>query len=81
MSQCNACECRIEAPKVKLVTGREVCSWCPDWLIECEARDLLRRPLEDRRAALVEREKKRGKQATDALRQVMIKIHAQARPV
>ena len=44
-------------------------------MLECEARYLLRMPLTERRIQLDLRERKRGKPATDQLRQVMIDLH------
>lgn len=66
-------------PVVTLVDGRRVCNYCPAWRIECEARHLLRMPLQDRRAALADREKTRGKQSVDELRAVMTAVHARGR--
>ena len=36
---CSACTGPAGAPRVTLVCGREVCSWCPDWRAETAARE------------------------------------------
>jgi hypothetical protein len=42
-------------PKEKtLIDGRKVCNYCPDWAHECLARDLLARPLIERRKRMAE---------------------------
>jgi hypothetical protein len=35
-----------------LIDGRKVCTYCPDWRAECEARAVLKMPKEERRAYL-----------------------------
>lgn len=50
-----------------------VCSYCPLWIVECEAKYLLSLPLTTRRAELAAREKKRS--SVDALKAAMIGIH------
>ena len=67
--------CEQATGKVTLHDGEVVCNWCPEWRLECEARRLLSYPLGARREALVERDHKRGKDATDRLREVMKLIH------
>ena len=62
-----------------LVEGDMVCSWCPRWALECEARDLLRRPLWKRRKELAAREEIRGKKSVDALRAAMLAVFNKAR--
>lgn len=54
--------------------GRTVCSSCPAWRLECEARDALKRypTNEDRKEFLADVEKKRGKLAAGELRQAML---------
>lgn len=79
MTSCTKCARMETGDLVKLHDGRRVCNYCPAWLLECEARHLLRQPLKDRRAALVEREKKRGVPAVNELKVVMAAIHAKAR--
>ena len=66
----------LNGKMVSLVSGKEVSSSGQEWRVECEARHLLKMPLKERRAALVAREEKRGKQAVDALRNVMADVHA-----
>jgi hypothetical protein len=56
---------------VKLISGKEVCTWCPEWALECEARRLVKYKAADKREALEKREQIRGKESTDLLRQVM----------
>jgi len=54
MSECLGCQ-RLEDPGVKLVqlhTGQKVCSYCPEWMLECEAVEFLEKPLKDRQRAL-----------------------------
>lgn len=42
-----------DAPRVTLVDGQEVCTWCEEWRHECEARTILSMPtLRQRRAYL-----------------------------
>jgi len=60
---------------VTLRDGSTVCSSCPEWLIECEARHLLSMPLAERRAELANRQKKRGVAAVEALKNVMLDLH------
>ena len=67
--------------QVKLHDGRMVGSWSREWLIECEALHLLSLPLQDRRKALEDREKKRGVKATNELRNVMRSIFEARRSV
>ncbi|UOF79786.1 hypothetical protein [Caudoviricetes sp.] len=62
-----------------LVGGDKVCSWCHLWALECEARELLRRPLWKRRQDLKAREEIRGKKAVDQLREVMLALFNKAR--
>lgn len=64
---------------VTLVTGKTVSSISEEWRLECEARHLLKMPLEQRREALSVREVKRGKEAIDKLRKAMIEVHEASR--
>lgn len=49
---------------VTLIDNRKVCSYCPDWRLECEARQVAAmHTLEQRRAYMVEVQKKRGQAA------------------
>lgn len=70
---CQRCE---DGPMVKLIDGRQVCNICPDWKLECEARQLLALPLAKRRATLDGFERARGKASVDELRAVMTAVHA-----
>lgn len=58
----------IESAPVELLDKRTVCNTCPDWRMECEAREVLKMPLEDRREYLTGVDARRGKQAGDELR-------------
>ena len=68
---CQRCE---DGPMVTLIDGQKVCDYCPEWKLECEARDLLALPLEKRRNALGKRDQERGKVSTDRLRAVMTAV-------
>lgn len=49
---CETCH-KPDAPRVTLVDGRQVCTWCEYWRHECEARAILNMPtLAQRRAHL-----------------------------
>ena len=74
---CLGCQCCEDeaTPMVTLRDGSTVCSSCPEWMMECEARHLLSIPLETRRAELAERQKKRGAAAVEALKTVMMDLH------
>jgi hypothetical protein len=39
--QCKNCE---RDKTAKLTDGKQVCTYCPEWLLECEAKELLRLP-------------------------------------
>jgi hypothetical protein len=71
---CEQCAREKTAP---LSDGRTVCTWCREWLMECEARHLLTMPLYARRAALAAREKVRG--SVEELKAAMERLHAQRR--
>ena len=80
MSAClGGMACERSTGNVKLVTGEEVCNWCPEWALECEARRLLMYPMGPRREALRKREEVRGKAAVDRLRETMKLLHEQAK--
>lgn len=58
MTNCLGCtKLENDSQCVTLSTGAVVCTSCPEWLIECEARELLK---PDRIEALKKREAKRG---------------------
>lgn len=60
--------CTWQPATVTLHDGREVLSDSLDWLLECEARHILKQPtIEARRALLASIEKRRGKQAREHL--------------
>ena len=56
---CLGCQ-KLENDKycVTLHTGKIVCNYCHEWLIECEANQILAMPLEERRKFLDQIEKK-----------------------
>ena len=64
---------------VTLVSGQKVCSYCPAWREECEARYLLALPLHKRREQLFVRLKSRGEQGVTKLKDVMRELHARNR--
>ena len=64
---------------VVLHDGRVVSSSSREYALECEARYLLNMPLEERRKGLANRDRIRGVQATDRLREVMKALHEQRR--
>lgn len=77
MSECIKCS-RPEDPykkSVKLVTGRPVCNYCPDWKIESLARSLLKLPLKERRLRLGHLEQNRPKEFVESLKSVMALVH------
>ena len=66
--ECLGCNL-IEDHAVTLNTGKAVCSSCPVWRLECEARDVMaKETLEARRAYLAGVESKRGMSAANELR-------------
>jgi len=76
MARCHGCH-REES--VNLVDGKRVCNYCPEWRLECEARQLLRYPLQKRRELLDARLKPRGKKGVEELKEVMAKVFARQR--
>ena len=64
----------IESSAVTLTDGRVVCSSCPAWRLETEAREVLSKPLEARKAYLEKVEEKRGKAGCDALKAAISEI-------
>lgn len=64
---------------LRLVSGKEVCTWCPEWARECEARRLLKYKKAELKEALEKREQIRGKDVTDELRAVMELVSKNAR--
>ena len=61
MTECLGCQ-RLENKDqcVTLASGTVVCTYCQAWMIECEARELLKLPKQARIEALKKRELKRG---------------------
>lgn len=68
--------CEYAPSMVTLHDGQVVCSNCPLWAAECEAKRLLTYRLPERREALRERDKIRSGPVMDKLRELMSKIHA-----
>lgn len=66
-SECIGCNLVNIAP-ITLTDGRTVCSSCPDYRLQCEAKDVLGKPLEARKAYLAGVEAKRGKAGADLLK-------------
>lgn len=64
---------------VTLHDGREVSSDSEEWRCECEAKAALRLDLNSRRAYLEDIEKKRGKQAADALKARIVAVWTKGR--
>jgi len=50
----------IELQPIKLRDERTVCSSCPDWRLECEARMILAKPLKERQEWIASLRRKRG---------------------
>jgi len=61
----------IELHPVTLNDGRTVCNNCTDWRMECEAREVLKMPLEARREYLEGVERKRGTAACELLKEAI----------
>jgi hypothetical protein len=64
---------------VTLQDGCKVCSNCHLWALECEAKRLLTYAMPQRREGLAEREKIRGKTASEMLKDLMTRIHEDRR--
>lgn len=77
MSACASCD---KTKNIDLSSGREVCAYCPDLRMECEARDLLRMPLDKRRTRLDQIRYYRGDKATETLKKVMAVLWQKNRP-
>jgi len=72
-------KCEYAPSMVTLQDGCVVCSNCHLWALECEAKRLLTYPMPQRREGLVEREKIRGKTASEMLKDLMTRIHEDRR--
>lgn len=73
--------CTWQPSTVTLHDGREVLSNSREWLLECEARYVLKQPtIEARRALLAAIEKKRGASARQDLEQRALAIWRADRP-
>lgn len=60
--------CEHAPSMVTLEDGFKVCSACPEWRKECEAKRLLTYPVMDRLEAFKKREQIRGKASTEDLK-------------
>jgi hypothetical protein len=75
MNGCLGCQ-RIETEPQSLHDGAIVCSVCPEWRLETEARELLSRPLTARREYLVKLDGNRKTlERAELLRARMTAIH------
>ena len=73
--------CTWQPSTVRLHDGREVLSNSQDWLLECEAKYVLKQPtIEARRTLLAAIEKRRGKVAREELEQRALAIWRANRP-
>lgn len=73
--------CTWQPSTVRLHDGREVLSNSQDWLLECEAKYILKQPtIEARRTLLAAIEKRRGKVAREELEQRALAIWRANRP-
>lgn len=68
MTDCSGCS---RDKTIQLNQGSIVCTYCTRYLTECEARSLLKLPIDIRRERLNEITLKRGAPATDKLKGVM----------
>lgn len=76
---CSGCQRLETGQTVTLHDGRVVCNYCPDYRVECEARELLMKPLSARRSFLVGAERARGLDAVNQLKEIMQKLHAKGK--
>lgn len=73
--------CTWKPSTVTLHDGTQVSSDSREWLLECEARHILKQPtVEDRRTLLAAIEKRRGKEARQDLEQRALAIWRANRP-
>jgi hypothetical protein len=73
---CLGCAQMATRNTATLHDGRTVCTQCPDWIAECDARTTLRMPTkDDRRRYLDLVAKRRGRDAADELKALMLAIH------
>lgn len=70
----NCTGCYRETDKT-LHTGQQVCGYCPEWILECEAVHLLKLPLAERRKLLGAFEDKRGGEAITELKKRLVGLH------
>ena len=72
MSECVGCQ----REKLKeLHTGQKVCSYCPEWMLETEAMELLEKPLKQRQRLLLIFEAARPEHVK-ILKQRLTEIHS-----
>ena len=75
-TECLGCQ-RLEDSKTNMVTlhdGTRVCTYCPQWMLETYAKQLLDWPLKKRQDYLKDLEKKKGPESTVALKARMTAI-------
>ena len=65
----------IETASVTLRDAKVVCSSCPAWRLECEAREVLKKGLEERRAYLEAIPKSRAEDLKRVITQLWEKKH------
>lgn len=65
---------------VTLADGRDVSNYSPEWREECLARDLLRRPRDDRLAFYAAFGKRNGEAAAKALRDSVVRLYRLGAP-
>lgn len=63
-----------------LHTGEVVCGFCPDWILECEAIELLKMPLAKRRKLMAAFFDVRSEVAMSSLKKRLISLHSKKRP-
>jgi len=69
---CQRCE---DGPMVTLIDGSQVCNYCEEWRVECEARHVLSIDGRDARRAYIDRVRvKRGEAAASKLADLVMTI-------
>ncbi len=68
------CEGCARDKTITLVDGQQCCSYCPQWMLECEARHLLGLKLWQRRDQLDARIKTRGEKSVNLLKAKMTEV-------
>lgn len=74
-SRCLGCgKAHADARTVTLVDGSTACNYSEAWRLECQARDMLARPLDTRRWQISEIESRDGAAVVEALRERLTAI-------